>query len=492
VASPSPLPPPPREIDAHTSGLLREALTKAGYAPEIFRTLGMIGVPGWKNAMRAASVRLPTPACGVLVRFFLARDGVAQGELEPAIGGPAVLSALEDSGLATRIGDGLVQCPFVLVPTAGVLAFSDPIDDPASQDPPEDFILPIGNATRYVDDLAVRDPCDLTIDLGCGQGYLAIHALTHSRRAIATDINPRAIIFARVNASLNGVSDRIECRQGSLFEPLQDVAGEVDLITCNPPFILLPGGHTTAVVSPTEGDGLMEILLRNSPRMLREGGWASLVGIWEHNDASDWPERIGGWVSGTGCDALVLQFRTYRPDEYFQQWFAPEIRAATEERWRSTCENRNVRALTFGGIVLHKRRGPNWVRALFTLINLRRGTASEQLRAYFRTQTIAQSLLSPALLLDRRLRSAPGWRFDPVHGLPTRPPPPSAAPGLVIPLQHAAQYEPLLRSFDGLSTARTTLATLRQSGLLPVTPEDPAAIGMLQGLVLNGCLDIVD
>jgi SAM-dependent methyltransferase len=372
----------------------------------------------------------------------------------------------------------------------GVLAFSDPIDDPASVNPPDEYIMPVSGSSRFVDDLAVRERCELAVDLGCGQGFLALRALTHAQRCIATDINPRALAFARTNASLGGGSERIDTRQGSFFEPLADVMGGVDLLTCNPPFVIQPGAHTTASVSPTEGDGMLEHLVRTIPRVLREGGWGTLIGIWEHASLPDWVSRVRGWVEGCGCDVLALQFRTYRPEEYLQQWFPPEVAAESEPGWRELCERRKIGGVTYGGIVMRKRAGANWLRSLFTLINVRTGGASEQLRGYFRTQTALHAGGGPESILNHRVRVAPGWRFDPAQ--PVRAAPAGASIGLALPLQQASQHEPLLRAFTGTGTARETLAQLRQGGRIPLAPEHPAVVELVNSLAAQGCLEIAD
>lgn len=484
------LPPPPREIEPEAARLFREAAARAEFDFRVFRFVGIVGGRGWKDAARAAIPRMPTPTCGVFIRFFMVRDPVPSNMLESAMGGAEVLAAFERAGLAVRTEDGHWQCPFVLIPAASVLAFSDAIDDPASENPPDEYIIPISGSSRFVDDLAVRAPCELAVDMGCGQGFHALRSLIHAQRCIATDINPRAVAFARTNASLNGAGARIECRQGSFFEPLGDVAGKVDLLTCNPPFVIQPGVHTTAAASPTEGDGMLEHLVRTAPQMLRDGAWATIIGIWEHADMSDWVSRIRGWVEGSGCDALALQFRTYRPDEYLQNWIAPEVRPTVEQGWRALCQSRGIGAVTYGGFILHKRAGFNWFRSLYTLINIRSGAASEQLQAYFSTQTALPFISSPAALLDCRLRISPGWRFDPNLAMP-KAAPMGVPRGLAIPLQNAAQHEPLLTAFDGVATARQVLAKLHQAGRITLAPEHPSTIGLVQAFVANGCLDIV-
>lgn len=484
------LPPEPREIEPSAATLLRDAAARAGFNHWIFRVIGLVGSNGWKAAARAALARLPSPACATFVRFFLIRDELPQAVLDEALGGPEVLPALERAGLAARTTDGSWLCPVVLNPASDLFAFSDPIDDPASLSPPDDYILPVGGSTRFVDDLAVREPCGLAVDLGCGQGFLSLRALGHASRCIATDINPRALAFTRANASLNGAGDRIECRLGSLFEPLGDVEGKVDLLTCNPPFIIQPGGNTKAAVTSMEGDSMFEHIVRRIPSMLREGGWATVIGIWAHGALQEWETPVRAWLSGGRVDALLLRFRTYPAGEYLQNWFPPAMREASEPGWRTLCETRGIGAVTFGGLVLRRRPGPNWVRAMLTLINIRTGGASAQLRAYFKTQTILQAMPTPGMIMNRRLRSAVGWRFDPNLPMPTASPPGRPA-GLALPLVNAAQYESLIAAFEGKATARQVVTQMHRSGLAP-PPDHPTAVATVHSLAACGCLDIVD
>jgi len=72
------------------------------------------------------------------------------------------------------------------------------------------------------------------LDVGTGSGVLAVVAARTARSVMAVDTNPAAVRCARINALLNGVEDRVEVRQGDLFDP---VAGErFDVVLCNPPF----------------------------------------------------------------------------------------------------------------------------------------------------------------------------------------------------------------------------------------------------------------
>jgi HemK-related putative methylase len=74
------------------------------------------------------------------------------------------------------------------------------------------------------------------LDLGTGSGVCAVFAARHARRVVAVDINRAAVRCAGINATINGVAERVECRHGDLFAP---VAGErFDAIFFNPPFYL--------------------------------------------------------------------------------------------------------------------------------------------------------------------------------------------------------------------------------------------------------------
>jgi SAM-dependent methyltransferase len=446
--------------------------------------------------MRNILPRLPSPACAVLSRFFIIRDPVPEHELVPALGGPSVLAAFEQAGLAERVGFGVLRCPFVMIPAAGVMAFSDAIEDPVDLSLPDDYIIPVSPSSRFTDDLTVRTLCELSVDMGCGQGFLSLRNMGHSVRCIATDINPRALAFARANAAFNGRPGRLDCRLGSFFEPISDVIGQVDLFTCNPPFFIQSGHSTIASAASGEGDSMVEELVRQMPRWLREGsgtdgGWGTIIGIWEHAQLADWVSRPRTWLENNGCDALLLRFHSFTADEYLRYAMPPDEIAESEPAWRELCQRRGIGALTYGGFVLKKRQGRNWFRSVVSPITIRSGTGSEQLRAYFAAQTLLESGVAPETLLERRLRAAPGWRYDPAFGLPKMTP--SSVPlGLAWPVADATQKEPVVATFDGTRPARQSLEVLMRMGLIAQAADHPASIELVRSLLAEGCLELAD
>jgi methylase of polypeptide subunit release factors len=81
------------------------------------------------------------------------------------------------------------------------------------------------------------------IDVGCGSGagglYVAARLARHDPEIVLTDINPRALRYARVNAALNGFP-RVTTIESDLFA---DVPGKADLIISNPPYLVDPRGR---------------------------------------------------------------------------------------------------------------------------------------------------------------------------------------------------------------------------------------------------------
>ncbi|MBZ4422203.1 cyclopropane-fatty-acyl-phospholipid synthase family protein [Myxococcus sp. RHSTA-1-4] len=78
--------------------------------------------------------------------------------------------------------------------------------------------------------LAGVKPGDVVYDLGSGDGRIVISAVKNhgAMRAVGVDINPERIAEANTNARRAGVQDKVEFRQGDLFDA--DI-GEATVVT---------------------------------------------------------------------------------------------------------------------------------------------------------------------------------------------------------------------------------------------------------------------
>jgi methylase of polypeptide subunit release factors len=227
---------------------------------------------------------------------------------------------------------------------------------------PDDHVLGVNAASSTLAQLTVRRPVDRALDLGTGCGVQALHLARHCTEIVATDVNRRALAMASITARLNGLD--VDLREGSLFEP---VAGErFDLIATNPPFVVSPGGQHVYRDSGLAGDEVSRRVVTEGARRLADGGMLQSLANWMQVRGSDWRERVGGWIEGTGCDAWVIQREVQDPAEYVELWLrdSGEIgRPGYAEKyaaWLAWFDANDVDGVGFGWIALRAagRRDP--------------------------------------------------------------------------------------------------------------------------------------
>jgi release factor glutamine methyltransferase len=89
---------------------------------------------------------------------------------------------------------------------------------------------------RYLRREGVIGSTNRVLDMGTGSGLLAISAaLAGARQVTAVDLNPAAVLAARMNVSLYGLAGKVNVVHGDMFDP---VAGECfEVVVCNPPYL---------------------------------------------------------------------------------------------------------------------------------------------------------------------------------------------------------------------------------------------------------------
>ena len=107
------------------------------------------------------------------------------------------------------------------------------------------------------------------VDVGCGTGVGGLSLARRAERIVLADINPLALRFARVNATLAGAADRVELVHGDLYA---SIAGEVDLIVANPPYLLDPHGRVYRDGGGELGSGVGVRIVREGLARLAPGG----------------------------------------------------------------------------------------------------------------------------------------------------------------------------------------------------------------------------
>lgn len=215
--------------------------------------------------------------------------------------------------------------------------------------------------------LAMQDPVGRTLDLGTGNGILALAAAAHSGSVVATDLNGRAREFCEFNAALNGVNN-VEFREGSAFEP---VRGErFDRILSNPPFFITPRVRHVYSDNAMELDDFCHLLVRQAPGYLNANGYCQMLLEWVQVKGQRWQERLAGWFEGSGCDVWVMgtykrsaaNYAMIRVQENRDEMSGAAEQAMTSAEWQGYFESRQVDTIFGGMIVMRRREGRNWVR----------------------------------------------------------------------------------------------------------------------------------
>jgi release factor glutamine methyltransferase len=122
------------------------------------------------------------------------------------------------------------------------------------------------------------------LDLGTGPGTLLLAALAQWPKAhgLGVDASPDALDFARRNAELLNLADRASFRLGNWAD---GVAGDFDLILCNPPYIAIDESLPAEVREHEPGaalfagaDGLDDyrVIATQLPRLVAPGGMAAI------------------------------------------------------------------------------------------------------------------------------------------------------------------------------------------------------------------------
>jgi SAM-dependent methyltransferase len=226
-----------------------------------------------RRALRSYHLGKIRDASGYAMRLFIFRDAVDDAEARIALGDSISVDRLLDAGLIVREADGRLRSPFYMNIANHLYVLCDDLTE-------GDGVMGLGYTTGDLCAAAVPTrTIGSVLEVGCGAATGALLCAARAKRAVGIDIDPRAIVVARANAVLNGVTN-IEFRQGDLFAP---VAGEeFDLVLAQPPFVAQPPGDSavTWMHGGARGDELPLRLLRDLPAHLAPGGRGVVLVEW--------------------------------------------------------------------------------------------------------------------------------------------------------------------------------------------------------------------
>ena len=408
----------PRSDDAAAVAALRDALDRAPFNAEAIRE-----ALGTEDDVLSRSRDIPVHlrrlrtrgAFGALVQLFVLNEPTSVGLAREALA-PLSLEACARMGLL-RLDGELARPLLRLVPHDELIIASD-LRLVAGQEAPHDHVPGVHRPSVTLACLTVRTPVARGLDLGTGNGVEAILMARHVEHMVGSDVNARAIEYARFNGLLNRTPG-IDWRVGSWFEPMKDERFEV--IACNPPYVISPASQYLYRDSGMQGDSVSEQVVREVAAHLAEGGFGTITVSWGADPHDDDALPVRRWVAGTGCDAWILHYRTEDPLTTARNWLqqdAVDTEAYGREldTWLAYYERLGIQAIAYGAVVLRRRAtGTNWAR-VDPLPAMRAEPASDHIQRVFAAQDHLQRLSDDTALLDVRFRVPAAVRITRVVG----------------------------------------------------------------------------
>ena len=481
-----------RAIDEPEASRLRDFLLATGYTEENLRERGVAELPSAKlrNLPKLIHITREPSCLNSLLRWFWLGQTQDLSSVESLVPSWFIDLALRCGLLCQQDASLLPRA--LLVHFEGFFLTSDHPRIIEQED--AGMVLWPNTTSKILGRFAVRRPSEATLDLGTGNGILALGAASHSQRVVATDLNPRATECAMFNLRLNGVAN-VECLTGDGFAPVKEQ--KFDLILANPPFFITPSNDYMFCENPMELDFLCRSLTRQAPAHLNDGGYFQMLCEWAQVREQPWQERIAEWLQGTGCDAWVLKGQTHSLSEYAQMRITETVATADRdaelyERYMSYYRERGVEAIHGGLVALRRRDGNNWViieevaetpSSPFGDTVLMRFAARDFLQANSSEEAISATRpkLSPHVRLESFFNQANG-KWQP-SGLTLR---------LTKGFPFFVDVQPLLAEFLGRCDGSRTLSELCAE--LAVKLQKPAetvqreSIGIVRSLIERGLL----
>lgn len=256
-----------------TLGALRQRLADAGYLPDLIGACEKL-VPFPVDAMRQPLILRMLERRGdraaLFARIFSYDDLVPESDLNAALGEPLAGALLEAGLLARSASPGALGATCRLMPFEDLWLLCDRPEAGA------DAVMGPGGTTSEFARLLPDRLLGSVLDLGCGAGSLALLAARRGASPVCgTDLNPRAVAMALLNARLNGIA--AEFLAGDGYAP---VAGRrFARVLSQPPYVIQPPGTpaVTFLHGGEAGDAVSSRVLGGAAAHLEPGAIAMVL-----------------------------------------------------------------------------------------------------------------------------------------------------------------------------------------------------------------------
>jgi SAM-dependent methyltransferase len=355
-------------LDKEKVPALRDFFVKAGLIEQAI--LERLGVPDFPTLKGTDVLQLckrtgSGSPLDTLIRLFLI-DVPCETDAVRKTFESLKIEELIEAGILGKSGNDMVEAGIKILPHRGLyIAFDRP--GLLLTGLKENYVMGIGSSTLTLSNVTIRKHSLNTLDLGCGCGYHALLAASHSGIVYASDINERALDFTRFNAALNGF-DNIECVCGSLFEPF--AGKKFDLIISNPPFVISPERRYIYRDGGLAGNEICRRIAEEAPAFLTNGGYLQMLCNWAEYEGKDFREGLAGWFTNSNCDAWVIRSESRNIETYASTWIKHTEKEDSLnfpdrfENWIGYYQKLGISSVGAGIINMRKSlKEKNWFRA---------------------------------------------------------------------------------------------------------------------------------
>ena len=287
-----------------------------------------LGLPSLYNVKRLTDGRttlagVPEDAAAALVRLLIDGESLPASLAEELLGAEA-LAALDVLGVVAPLPDdpAALVGTVTLYPTQGLWLASDrqPMRVSEMDAVPQDYVFSaLSDLTQRFLDAVPDAPGGRVLELCAGTGIAALRAVHRgAAEAWATDITPRCVHFARFNALLNGLADRVHVVESDAWAALGSET--FDLVVAHPPYVPALSHRFDFRDGGADGEQVARRIVAGLGAHLRPGGRYIMVAALSDRRGAPIAARVREWLGAAGdaFDLVVLENGEYGPMEAYR------------------------------------------------------------------------------------------------------------------------------------------------------------------------------
>ena len=320
---------------------LRLAMQHAGYDEEtVARRLGgftLAGVPRLREG-RTTLAGTVDDANSAFIRLFIDGESLPAALVQGLLGDDAHRACI-DLGLLKPVAGAEAElvASVILCPIRGLLLVSDrvPLPSEAHQVQPQDYVFSaINELTAHFLDAIPDAPGADVLELCAGTGVAALLAVRRgARSAVAADLIPRCVHFARFNALLNGMADRVRVVESDAWSALH---GETfDMVVAHPPYVPALAHVYDFRDGGGDGESVSRAVFEGAAAHLRRGGRMVVRAAFSDRIGCTIAQRVRTWLGDASdeFDLMQLEALEYGPMDAYKSVTKGGRDSVDCERW---------------------------------------------------------------------------------------------------------------------------------------------------------------